>query len=224
MRKIQVKRDGKIINEFDLYDLLLKGDESKDIRLQHGDMIFIPIRGDLVGVTGNVKVPAVYEMKGGETIRDILDYAGGFTAMAYTGRVNIERIKDHKEREIKVLDLENEDGKNELVRDGDLIHVVPISPRFDKVVTLTGHVAAPRRVNWKEGMRIADLIPSRSDLIPSSYWNRKNELVGGTSGGGGAVKEEGTGIFRLHPDRVKQFRYLELVRGAQKLLAEVNWD
>ena len=224
MRKIQVKRGGQIINEFDLYDLLLKGDKSKDIRLQHGDMIFIPIRGDLVGVTGNVKVPAIYEMKGAETVGDIIDYAGGFTALAYTGRVNIERIKDHKQREIKELDLENEGGKKELVRDGDLIHVVPVSPRFDKVVTLAGHVAVPKRVNWKDGMRITDLIPNRADLIPIAYWNQKNQLVGGTSEGGGETSGAGSNEFRLNPEQVRKFRFLELVKGARKLLAEVNWE
>ena len=127
VRKIQVKRGGQVINEFDLYDLLLKGDESKDIRLQHGDMIFIPIRGDLVGVSGSVKVPAIYELKGGESVGDILNFAGGFTALAYPGRVVIERIKDHIKREIIELNLA-QDGRAELVRDGDLIQVVPISP------------------------------------------------------------------------------------------------
>jgi len=154
--------------------------------------------------------------------------------LAYTGRVNIERIKDHKQREIKELDLENEDEKKELVRNGDLIHVAPVSPRFDKVVTLAGHVAVPKRVNWKDGMRITDLIPSRADLIPFSYWTSKNELVDGVVGEegeislpsqeGGEISGEGSRTFRLNSKQVREFRHLELLRGARKLLAEVNWE
>ncbi|SVD29754.1 uncharacterized protein METZ01_LOCUS382608, partial [marine metagenome] len=84
--------------------------------------------------------------------------------------------------------------------------------------------AVPRRVNWKDGMRITDLIPNRADLIPISYWNRKNQLVGGTAGGGGETSGVGTSTFRLDQERVRKFRFLELVRGARKLLAEVNWE
>ena len=175
MRSIQVKRAGQDVATFDLYDLLMKGDKSKDVRLKHGDVIFIPARGNLAGISGQVKVPAVYELKGDETVENLLQYAEGFTATAFQGRIHVERIKDHKMREIKVLDWEKPENRSEPVQDGDMVQVVPISPRYDQVVMLAGHVSVPRRENWKAGMRITDLIPNRSDLIPRSYWDAKNE-------------------------------------------------
>ena len=224
MRSIQVKRAGQVVATFDLYDLLMKGDKSKDIAIKHGDVIHIPARGNLAGIAGQVKVPAIYELKGGETVGDLLQYAEGFTATAFKGRIHLERIKDHKLREMKVLDWTLAASKAEPVRDGDMVHVVPVSPRFDKVVTMVGHVSVPRRENWKEGMRISDLIPRRADLIPSSYWTRKNGLVNQRGGAGGSVAQAGTGEIRLESNEVRRFRYLELVRGAQKLLDEINWE
>ena len=218
MRSIQVKRGGQIVTTFDLYDLLMQGDKSKDVRLKHGDVVFIPARGNLAGITGQVKVPAVYELKGNEVVEDLLAFAEGFTATAFQGRLQIERIKDHKLREIKNLDWGKQSNRAELLRDGDLVHVVPISPRFDRVVTLTGHVAAPRRENWRFGMRVSDLIPNRADLIPKSYWDSKNNLILPE-----ASSETITGE-RVSPDQVRRFRYLELIRGARKLLSEVNWE
>jgi protein involved in polysaccharide export with SLBB domain len=73
-------------------------------------------------------------------------------------------------------------------------------------------------------MRITDLIPRRADLIPSTYWTRKNGLVNQRGGSGGSVAQAGTGEIRLGPNEVRRFRYLELVRGAQKLLDEINWE
>ena len=224
MRSIQVKRAGQVVATFDLYDLLMKGDKSKDIAIKHGDVIHIPARGNAAGITGQVKVPAVYELKGGETVEDLLQYAENFTATAFKGRIHIERIKDHRLREIKVLDWSLPASKAEPVRNGDMVHVVPISPRFDKVVTLAGHVSVPRRENWREGMRITDLIPRRTDLIPHSYWTRKNRLVNQRGSAGGNVAAAGTGEFRLRSDEVRRFRDLEMVRGAEKLLDEINWE
>ena len=227
MRSIQVKRAGQDVAIFDLYDLLMKGDKSKDVRLKHGDVIFIPARGNLAGISGQVKVPAVYELKGDESVEDLLQYAEGFTATAFQGRIHVERIKDHKMREIKVLDWEKSENRSEPVQDGDMVQVVPISPRYDQVVMLAGHVSVPRRENWKAGMRITDLIPNRSDLIPRTYWDAKNELLrlsDEDASTEGEVEGAGFGEYLLSANSVRRFRFLELVRGARKLLAEVNWE
>ena len=196
-RKIQLKRGNVVVAEFDLYDLLLKGDKSKDMKLLQGDVIHVPPMGALVAVAGSVQVPAVFELKGGESMDDLLGYAGGFSATAFTGRVTLERIKDNLKREIVELELDPK-GRATKAQNGDLIQVFPISPRFEKVVTLRGHVAAPRRVPWREGMRITDLIPDRASLVPYDYWLRKNEAGN-------------TGAANVH----------EQARG---LLQEINWD
>ncbi|MDE0770339.1 MAG: SLBB domain-containing protein, partial [Opitutaceae bacterium] len=92
LRNIQLKRAGDVISEFDLYDLLLRGDTSKDVRIQPGDVIFVPPVGSLVGISGEVKRPAIYELKGGSTAMQSIDIAGGFTAKAFPSLSQIERI------------------------------------------------------------------------------------------------------------------------------------
>ena len=175
MRKIEVRRANQIVSELDLYDLLIKGDNTKDIRLLHGDIIRVLPMGSLVALTGSVQTSAIYELKGTETIRDVVSLSGGFTATAFQGRVTMERIKDNTMRQLKEVSLDAS-GYQTKVQNGDLIRVFPISPRFDKVVTLRGHVAAPRRAIWTEGMRLTDLIPDVSLLIPYDHWIKKNSL------------------------------------------------
>ncbi len=80
MRDIQVKRGGQTITRFDLYDFLLKGDKTKDIRLTPEDVIFIPPIGPLAGISGDVNSPAIYELKGGETAGELIGLAGGLNA------------------------------------------------------------------------------------------------------------------------------------------------
>ena len=94
LRNIQLKRAGQIVTTFDLYDLLLRGDTSSDTSLQPGDVIFVPPVGELVGIAGEVKRPAIYELEGEETLETLIEMAGGFTAQAYPSLSQMERISD----------------------------------------------------------------------------------------------------------------------------------
>lgn len=174
LRDIQVKRDGKTIIHFDLYDLLLHGDKSKDVQLSQGDVIFIPPVGAQVAVVGSVNNPAIYELKAGTTIRQVLQLAGGRTPIAVDSQVRVERIYDHAVRGILNVNLSQ--SSTFPAQDGDIITVNAIVDRFKDAVTLRGNVANPGRYVWHPGMRVSDLIPNKEALITRSYWQKKNDL------------------------------------------------
>ena len=176
MRHILLRREGATISEFDIYDLIEKGDKSRDVRLLPGDVIYIPSIGPQIAISGDVNQPGIYELKGETTIGEALQDAGGMTSLADAGRAVLERIESHSNREIEEFALDAT-GKARLVRDGDLLRVFPLSPKFANAVTLRGNVSEPGLYSWKEGMRVTDLVPSRASLITRDYWNQQNHLV-----------------------------------------------
>jgi protein involved in polysaccharide export with SLBB domain len=176
MRRIQLRREGRITTEFDIYDLIGKGDKSRDVRLLPGDVIFIPPIGPQIAISGDVNQPGVYELNGETTVGAALEDAGGMTSLADAERAVLERIKSHTSREVEEFALDPS-GRARLLKDGDLLRVFPLSPKFANAVTLRGNVAQPGLYPWKEGMRLSDLIPSRAFLITRDYWNRQNHLV-----------------------------------------------
>jgi polysaccharide biosynthesis/export protein len=176
MRHILLKRQGKDITDFDLYDLIAFGDKSKDVQLLSGDVILVPPVGPLVAVAGSVNVPAIYELKEHESLGEVLGYAGGFTTTASGQKTFIDRIDGRQVRHTAQVDLSSAGLKTEL-RDGDIVRVLHISPRFDNAITLRGNVAVPGRYPWQQGMRVRDLIPSRDALVTQEFWKRQNKLA-----------------------------------------------
>jgi protein involved in polysaccharide export with SLBB domain len=176
MRRIQLRRGGQTLPEFDLYDLIQKGDKSHDVQLLPGDVIYFPPIGAQVAISGDINEPGIYELKGTTTVGVALEGAGGITSLANAERVLLERIENHSSREVAEFALDTA-GQGRLLRDGDLLRVFPLSPKFDNAVTLRGNVAQPGLYAWKDGMRVSDLIPSRDFLITRDYWNRENHIV-----------------------------------------------
>lgn len=175
MRHIQLRRGSALITDFDLYRLLVNGDRSKDVQLQSGDVIFIPPAGAEVAVTGSVRDSAIYELRAGETLADLLSNAGGVTSMAAEARVSIERIEEHHDRQaIEVAYDAN--GLATPLADGDLVRVYSIVPMYQKTVILRGNTANPGRFAWHPGMRISDLIPDKESLITRNYWWKRAQL------------------------------------------------
>ncbi len=174
LRDIQVKREGKTLVHFDLYDLLLRGDKSNDIRLNSGDVLFIPFAGPQVAVAGSVKTPAIYELKGPTSVADALALAGGETAVAGGGSARLERVFQHSQRSVEDVNLAF--GGTQLLQNGDILSLSSIVERFQNAVTLRGNVANPGRYVWHPGIRLSDLIPNREALITRNYWNRQNQL------------------------------------------------
>ena len=168
LRDIQVRREGQIITHFDLYDLLLHGDKSKDIPLAPGDVIFIPAAGPQVAVTGSVVNPAIYELRDETTFAQVVALAGGLTNAAAGTDVHVERIAEHQRRSMISVDVAKNDGP--AVQNGDIVFAISIVNHFQNAVTLRGNVANPGRYTWHEGMRVSDLIPSREALLTRDYY------------------------------------------------------
>jgi polysaccharide biosynthesis/export protein len=174
MRHIQLRRDNRLLAEFDMYDLVQKGDKSHDVPLLPGDVIYIPPIGAQIAVSGSVNEPGIFELKAQTTVAAALEGAGGLTSLAGAERVLLERIDHHSTRRVEEFPLDTA-GLARLLEDGDVLRVYPLSPKFENAVTLRGNVAQPGRYTWKEGMRVSDLIPSRDFLVTRDFWNRQNQ-------------------------------------------------
>jgi protein involved in polysaccharide export with SLBB domain len=164
LRDVQLKRNGRVASRLDLYELLLNGDTSSDMRLQPGDVIFVPPIGNTVRVAGAVKRPAIYETKGKTSVAAIIRIAGGLTADAYAGGVQLERIDG--DRKTVAVDLSDDADANLLVRSGDTVLVPEVLPDLQETVVLSGHVYRPGNYEWRSGMRLTDLIRSTDELKP----------------------------------------------------------
>lgn len=176
MRHIELRRGSSSVTEFDLYDLLLNGDKSKDVALLPGDVIYIAPAGPRVALAGSVSEPAIFEIRKGEVVGDLLKMAGGLTSLATLQSGEIERIDSRGERQVLEIRFD-EAGLATPLKDGDILRVLSIVPRFDNEVTLRGNVANPGRYPWHAGMRVRDLIPDKESLLTRDYWRRKNRLV-----------------------------------------------
>ena len=179
MRRVQVKRGGKVAAELDLYSFIAKGDKSADIKLLDGDTIYIPPAGGFVALVGKVNSPAIYELKNnGETIESLLDYAGGLPVVADPRRAFLERIDPTKTRPRSVEEFAlTGEGLKRSLKNGDVLNVTSITPDFSNAVVLRGNVDQPMRAPFKPGMRITDLIPNREYLITRNSIKRQNNTV-----------------------------------------------
>jgi protein involved in polysaccharide export with SLBB domain len=166
LRNIQLKRSGNVVQRLDLYDLLLNGDTSNDARLMPGDVIFIPPVGVTVAVTGEIQRPAIYEVKEGASVSDILFLAGGLTPEADPRTARLERIDGRRDRMVVDLDLTTERGRSTRLQTGDTLRIQAIRDSFEGAISLNGHVYHPGRVQYRKGMRLTDLIPSMDELKP----------------------------------------------------------
>jgi protein involved in polysaccharide export with SLBB domain len=180
LRHIQVRRDNATITDFDFYDLLVKGDKSKDVRLQPGDVIYFPRVGPLVAISGSVNTPAIYEMKDNSTLQDLIETAGDLSTVADTGKITIDRVVDHQARQALEFPYDVQ-SRTAPLKDGDIVRVLSIVPRFENTVTLRGNVANPGHYPWKPGMRVRDLIPDAQALLTRGYWRSRAAIVNGRS-------------------------------------------
>ena len=167
MRDIQVKRNTHTVVRFDMYDFLLKGNKTKDVRLMPEDVIFIPPVGPLAGIAGNVKNPAIYELKGETRLLDLIEMAGGLSGMAFRGRVQVQRTQTNEFRTVfegDLIDVEKNAEKNFLIKDGDLIKVFSVAD-LKNTVTITGAVQNAGEYGVESGVtRVRDIISMSGGL------------------------------------------------------------
>lgn len=168
LRDIQLKRSGDTVTRLDLYDMLLRGDTSDDVRLQPGDVIFIPPAGSRVSIAGAVRRPAIYETDGSTSVAEAIALAGGFAADAYPEGARIERIGSGAGRVVVSIDASSPDVRQMPSRDGDLVFVPDVLPEYQQTIEVFGHLYRAGPVEWRPGMRLTDVIPSIGELKPGA--------------------------------------------------------
>ena len=157
LRNIQVKRSGKTVAVFDVYDLLLAGDTTQDVRLQSGDVIFVPTYDAIIEVLGEVKRPMLYE-SAGETIQEVISMAGGFTSNAFDEQVSVIRNNRGALAKVINVDLASSKSVDITVQDGDKVTVFSNSERLTNTVKISGAVTRPGSYGWHKGNRVSDLL------------------------------------------------------------------
>jgi protein involved in polysaccharide export with SLBB domain len=174
LRIVRHYRGQQLIREVDLYSFLLHGVRMDDERLQAGDTLLIPPAGPQVAIFGMVRRPAIYELKGDSTLKEVLDDAGGVTVAAALDHITVERIDANKQRETVTLESPSsgtpasavERIASFSVKDGDRVHVASILPYSERAIYVEGHVVRPGKFSYRDGMQLSDVIHSYQDLLP----------------------------------------------------------
>jgi len=170
LRNIQIKREGKLVTTYDLYDLLIKGDTTTDIRLQDGDTIFIPFIKDKVTLGGAFKRPHLYELLDGETLEDVISFAGGFNSeVGFNPEIELSTInRVSNKREISKV-VYNENAKNRKILNGDGLTVPEISGLKPSTIELTGEFKNPGVYSIGEGDTVLDIVSKAGGYTNSAF-------------------------------------------------------
>lgn len=180
-RRIIVRRNGQQVAEVDLYPYLLAGEPSGDIRLEQGDMVFVPVTGPRVTVEGEVRRTGIYEIRPGEGLRDVLAFAGGIRPEAVVQRVQIDRIlppeqrEPGKDRTLVDVDVSAvfQEGRGQIdLRDGDIVTLFSVSEERRNRVAITGGVRRPGHYEWEPGLTLEELLRRADGLREGAYTSR----------------------------------------------------
>jgi polysaccharide biosynthesis/export protein len=205
LRDIRVVRNNKVITTVDIYDYILKGQLIGDVRLQNNDMIFIPPRKKSVSIKGEIFRPAIYELKEGENLQKMIEFAGGLNATAYTGRVQINRIIPFEKRQNTQIDREYIDADISSVinrsadiplYDKDIITVFPILNKLENFVTIEGSVYRPGTYESSTVKSLRELIKKAGGELPETYYGKVD-------------------IIRTRPDESNEFISVDLAQALQ---------
>ncbi len=169
MRRIRLLRGGRLLAEVDLYKFLLSGDLSGNLALESEDVVFVSLANGLVSVTGEVRRPAIYELRDGEQIGDVLDMAGGTASAAYIKRVMVERVGNDHRNIIDVNLAELDDDAALLMQDGDVVTVFATDQTREDIVWIDGHVKHPGVFQLADHPRVSNLILEGDQLYNDSY-------------------------------------------------------
>jgi polysaccharide export outer membrane protein len=184
LRNLEQYRGKQLVQDVDVYDLLLRGVKTDIERLENGDTVLVPPIGSEVTVEGMVRRPSIYELKGEKSLADVLELAGGLLPTATLRHIEVQRIVLHDKRTMLNLDVPRNNDTAAItkqlnsfqVQDGDQIRIFPIAPYNDDAVYLEGHTLRPGRYSYHPGMRVTDLISSYQDLLPEPA-NQYAEII-----------------------------------------------
>ena len=170
LRNITVNRGGEVVGNVDVYSFLMTGDRESDIRLEEGDVIMVAPYSCMVTAGGEVKRPMRFEMKDGETVADLIRYAGGFSSEAYTENVNVVR-QNGKSYEVRTVDAK--DYATFKLKDGDQITVGKLTSFYANRITVTGAVyQAGTYELGSEVKTVKQLVEKAGGLLPDAFTNR----------------------------------------------------
>jgi polysaccharide biosynthesis/export protein len=179
LRAIQIRRAGELVRTIDVYEYLLRGDSRQDIRLDQGDIVFVPLAGKRVAIRGSVRRSAIFELQAGEDLRDLLGFAGGLDPSASLSRVQIDRILPPQQRQPGVervlLDVDLRDlarGAAVVLQDHDIVEVFSVQGERRNRVVLDGEVLRPGVYEWTPGTRLWDVIERAEGLTTYAYTPR----------------------------------------------------
>ena len=174
LRRLQHYRGKQLVEEVDVYDLLLHGIRGDLQRIENGDSLMVPPLGPVVTVEGMVRRPAVYELRNEKTLVEVLDLAGGILPAAALRHIEVQRLVAHEKRTMLSVEISDTSDSEAIraqmsgfaVQDGDEIHIFPIAPYNSESIYLVGHVLRPGRYSYKPEMKLTDLVTSYADLLP----------------------------------------------------------
>jgi protein involved in polysaccharide export with SLBB domain len=169
LRQIEIIRNNRIIRHLDVYDFLVKGDQKNNIGLQDQDIVRVPTYRARVELAGQVKIPALFEVLPGESLDDIINYAGGFTDSAYTARIKVSQISDQQR---KITDVLEADYKNYVPLRGDKYTIESIINRFENRVVINGAVFKPGDYELQNGLTLYQLIEKAAGLKEDAFTER----------------------------------------------------
>jgi polysaccharide biosynthesis/export protein len=174
LRIVKHFRGNQLLQEVDMYELLLHGVKSEMLRLDNGDTVLVPPVGPQVTIEGMVRRPAIYELKDEKSLASVLELAGGLLPTAALRHIEVQRLVAHEKQTMLSLDIPEVDNSSEItnklesfkIHDGDRIRVFPIAPYNEDVIFLDGHVIRPGRYSYRGNMRVTDVVGSYKDLLP----------------------------------------------------------
>lgn len=183
LRSISIIRDGKQVDSVDLYSFFLKGDKSRDIRLQSGDSVFVPAVGPVAGIAGNVRRPAIYELKNEKNLKDLLELANGIVPTGYLQRMQIARVEANDKKIVTDINLDPQKTGKALdqltssiaIKDLDLVKIFPIDGTLRGYARLEGYVLRPGDYALQQGMRIEQLL-GQDNLLPE-YYSESGQII-----------------------------------------------
>jgi len=179
LRIVKHFRGNQLVQEVDVYDLLLHGVKGDIERLENGDTVMVPPLGPEITIEGMVRRPAIYEEKDEKSLADALALAGGLLPGATLRHIEVQRLVAHQKQTMLSLDIPADESPADAtqklesfqIQDGDKIRIFPIAPYAQDAVYLEGHVIRPGKYSFHEGMRVTDLIASYKDLLPEPAAN-----------------------------------------------------
>lgn len=168
LRRVQVRRKQRVFAEVDLYEFLMTGSSAGLTALEPSDTVVVPTLGDTLGIAGYVLRPGIYEVLGETTVGQLIETAGGLTPFSFKLHAQLETTQDGRRRAPVDLPLDDE-GLRKTMNNGELLVVASVDGKRKQVVEVGGEVARPGTFQWRDGMRVADVLDLVDGLTIDAY-------------------------------------------------------